>query len=541
MNNTFHSLNGAPALLALAVMPHLLASALAAATITVKNTKDAGTGSLRQAIQNASPGDTINFSVAGTITLTSGELLVVKDLTIAGPGASSLAISGHTNSRVFEIGSNVRVSITGLTIRDGHAPDGATAGASGAHGGGIYNAGNLTLGACAVSSNSAGNGFSYVPRPGVYGSAGGPGGLGGGIYNGGTLALASCTISGNAGGVGGRGGNNLGGAAPVGGVGGLGGGIYNAGISTLTNCTLDSNTGGVGGVGGVRGSIATVSHGAPGGTGGAGGGAFNAGALSLIACTLSGNAAGAGGTGGNGHYGGQGGVGGGGGAICNAASAPAVTLRNSLAALNQAGTGGAGAPGAGVPGTEGTAGTGPDLCGAFTSQAHNLAGQADGSTGLTNGVNSDLAGSTAAPLNPSLGPLQNNGGPTLTIALLASSPALNSGDDTLLGAPFNLTTDQRGLPRKSGAHVDIGAFESQVGALVAQEPVRMLLPPQLPNQPFGLTVVAPPGTTGTIEVSADLRTWTTLTNFAASPEGTFEFNDYSAAGLPQRFYRVAAP
>ena len=170
-----------------------------------------------------------------------------------------------------------------------------------------------------------------------------------------------------------------------------------------------------------------------------------------------------------------------------------------------------------------------------------MVGQADGSTGLTNNVNSDLAGSTAVPLDPKLGPLQNNGGPTLTIALLAGSPALNAGDDALLGAPFNLTTDQRGLPRKSGAHVDIGAFESQVGVLVAQGPVQMLPHPQLPNQPFGLTVVATPGMTGRIEASTDLRTWTTLTNIAISPEGTCAFTDYSAAGFPQRFYRITAP
>ena len=66
MNSSFHSLKGAPALLALAVINHLLTSSLIAATITVTSSQDAGTGSLRQAIQNAAPGDTINLSVAGT-------------------------------------------------------------------------------------------------------------------------------------------------------------------------------------------------------------------------------------------------------------------------------------------------------------------------------------------------------------------------------------------------------------------------------------------------------------------------------------------
>jgi hypothetical protein len=65
--------------------------------------------------------------------------------------------------------------------------------------------------------------------------------------------------------------------------------------------------------------------------------------------------------------------------------------------------------------------------------------------------------------NPKLGPLQNNGGPTFTMALLAGSPAIDAGDDSVLGSPLFLTTDQRGpgFPRKSGTHVDIGAFEVQ--------------------------------------------------------------------------------
>ncbi|HEY6332562.1 MAG TPA: choice-of-anchor Q domain-containing protein [Blastocatellia bacterium] len=79
---------------------------------------------------------------------------------------------------------------------------------------------------------------------------------------------------------------------------------------------------------------------------------------------------------------------------------------------------------------------------------HNFVG--DGSLGGT------LTG------NPMLGPLQNNGGPTATMALLTGSRAIDAGDDSVLGPPFDLTTDQRGVgfARKSGAHVDIGAYES---------------------------------------------------------------------------------
>ena len=55
-----------------------------AATITVTNTNDSGPGSLRQALTMANDGDTITFAVTGTITLTSGGLLIAKNVTISG-------------------------------------------------------------------------------------------------------------------------------------------------------------------------------------------------------------------------------------------------------------------------------------------------------------------------------------------------------------------------------------------------------------------------------------------------------------------------
>ena len=74
-----------------------------AATITVTNLNDSGSGSLRQSIADATPGDTINFSVTGIITLASGELNIDKDLTIEGPGVNKLSISGNNSSRVINI------------------------------------------------------------------------------------------------------------------------------------------------------------------------------------------------------------------------------------------------------------------------------------------------------------------------------------------------------------------------------------------------------------------------------------------------------
>ncbi len=75
-----------------------------AATITVTNLNDSGPGSLRQALADANSGDEINFSVTGTITLTSGELAVSeKYVTISGPGANLLAVSRPNTAPCFPI------------------------------------------------------------------------------------------------------------------------------------------------------------------------------------------------------------------------------------------------------------------------------------------------------------------------------------------------------------------------------------------------------------------------------------------------------
>ena len=145
----------------------------------VTNTNDAGAGSLRQALLDSSDGHTIFFAAAlngGTITLTTGELLVDKSVQILGPGADQLAVSGNNASRVFHIASGKTVTISGLTIRNGLA--------SGARGGGIYNDhATLTLTNSTLSGNSAE--------------------FGGGIFNDGdagsaTLTVTDSTVSGNA-------------------------------------------------------------------------------------------------------------------------------------------------------------------------------------------------------------------------------------------------------------------------------------------------------------------------------------------------------
>ena len=188
----------------------LIALSTQAATITVTNTNDSGAGSLRQALANANDGDTIRFGITGTITLTTGELLVAKSVTISGPGAASLTVDGNLADRVFHVSSGVTAIIVGLTITSGNAQnDGPNTG------GGIYNDhATLAVDNCTVSGNYAGYG-------------------GGGVHNSsGTLTVTNSTFSGNS-------------ANYLFGV-GSGGGIFNEGYDgnatlTVTNSTFSGN------------------------------------------------------------------------------------------------------------------------------------------------------------------------------------------------------------------------------------------------------------------------------------------------------------
>jgi hypothetical protein len=144
----------------------------------------------------------------------------------------------------------------------------------------------------------------------------------------------------------------------------------------------------------------------------------------------------------------------------------ATVFRNTIIAGNQIG----------VPDPR----QGPDVEGALMSQGYNLVGQTDGSSGWRG---TDLQGTSANPLDPMLGPLQDNGGPTPTHALLLGGPALGAGD------PANLMTlDQRGTVRAGflGTPTDIGAFEAEPATQL-----RLVAPASVPaGRPFDLTVVA---------------------------------------------------
>jgi hypothetical protein len=187
-----------------------------AASLVVTTLANSGTGSLRTAIAIANTGDVISFAVNGTITNLTGELLIGRNLDIVGPGPTNLAVSGNNASRVFNVAAGASVNLSGLTICNGHARDGAagrnsvTPGWPGDDGGGMYNSGTLALTNCVITrcrSGQGGAGFGYekfTSTPGC--SDGGPGGNGGGIYNAGTLTLVACALSYNTNGSGGSGG-----------------------------------------------------------------------------------------------------------------------------------------------------------------------------------------------------------------------------------------------------------------------------------------------------------------------------------------------
>jgi hypothetical protein len=173
----------------------------------VENTQDNGTGSLRAAIGQAGTNDTIFFDAAlfsgsahRTMTLTSGVLDITKALTIVGPAANLLTISGNHTQGVFNVtaGSpSLPVTLFDLTIADGSSSTGGT---------GIANGGTLTLSHGTISGNTAH--------------------FAGGISNSykGTMTLVGCTVSGNT-------------ATRT-----AGGGISNYGTMTLRDCTVADNS-----------------------------------------------------------------------------------------------------------------------------------------------------------------------------------------------------------------------------------------------------------------------------------------------------------
>jgi CSLREA domain-containing protein len=408
---------------------------------------------LRAAIEEANmltcgPID-INFSgVTSPITLNSELPAINHNVNINGPSSSLLTVMRSTAAGTADFGiltvNNTTVNISRLTISGGSGDgggiflDGGTltltnslisGNTSSFMGGGIFQAGGvIALTNTTVSGNRAsfGGGIAISSGSLTLSNSRVIGNLstsyGSGIFNGnsGTVTLMNSTVSSNLSSIFGGGIYNDNGTTLIltsstvsGNIANQGGGILNWGTTTLTNSTVSANK-----------------------ASSFGGGLYNGGTLTLTNSTVTGNCSTATGsncstvTGNNST---------GGGIYNDPGGTALVYLKDTLIANNTAG------------------GTGPDLNGTFNSQDYNFIGNTSGAT-FTGTIAHNITGA-----NPLLGPLQNNGGPTLTHALLPGSPAIDAGNSAL-------TTDQRGQPRPlddpivanaaGGNSSDIGAYES---------------------------------------------------------------------------------
>ena len=382
----------------------------------VHSVEEARLHDVGQALADAQNGDAIQFDPAlngHTISLSSGELVINKNVSINGPGPELLGITRSQNAPPFgiiHIMPSHTVAIQGLTISGGLGPKGGPSGW-----GGIYNEqGTLTLDSCTVEGNlcfCSGAGIintgtltvSHTTIRNNFGDFGG-----GGISNGGTLTITNSVVRYN----------SCGNPGAL--IAGHGGGIFNGGTAAIVSSTIDDNMAGGGSVGGgiysAEAGHLTISNSTISGNfaGQDGGGVYNVSPLIITNSTLSGNGATR-----------QG------GGIINFAT---LEIGNTILK-----TGSSGANIVSNPGT-------------VTSHGYNLSSD-NGSGFLT-------APGDQINTNPMLGPLQDNGGPTFTHALLPGSPAINAGDPNFTPPPF---TDQRGpgYARVFNGRIDIGSFEAQ--------------------------------------------------------------------------------
>jgi hypothetical protein len=319
-----------------------------------------GMGDLRWCIvESLFRADTINFSVTGTINLTSALPTFTRSVSIVGPGANLMTVRRDTGGfyGIFTVATGAMVGISGLTISNGIA--------SVPSGGGIRNSGTLTVTSCVISENSGAGIFNdgklTVNNSTISSNSARD------IDNRGIAAVSNCTISGN--------------------TANLGGGIYNgfasgsnSGILTVNNSTISGNKGNFGG--GIDSlGITTVSNSTISGNGAYSGGGISStrGTLTVTNSTIAGNSAL---VSGGGIY---------------------LSTNNLMHARNTI-----------IAGNTGPAG--PDVYGNVGSQGHNLIGNPQDATGF---VDTDIL-----HVNPLLGPLRDNGGPTFTMALLPGSPAI---------------------------------------------------------------------------------------------------------------------
>lgn len=221
---------------------------------TLMDSAVAGSGSLRDAIASTPAGGVVDFQpgLSGTITLTQGQLLINKNLTINGPSANFMTVNGNLASRIFDLASPATtVSISGLTITGGSP--------AAASGGGIRVGPNVLLNItnCLIKGNIAGTG-----------------GFGGGLQVNGSINMLNCTVVSNAAAAGGginitAGPNTFvnctitGNSTSGSGSSSTGGGLMNGGAAStlITNCTIANNTsvGAGGGIFVTNGSVSLLN------------------------------------------------------------------------------------------------------------------------------------------------------------------------------------------------------------------------------------------------------------------------------------------
>ncbi|WP_420628152.1 carbohydrate binding domain-containing protein [Candidatus Leptofilum sp.] len=356
--------------------------------LTVTTLADSGEGSLREAVELIAPDGTITFDpslAGGTIALSSGQLDVVRSMTIDGSGAPGLTVSGSNASRVFQVAAGAEVSINSLTVADGVGSP---------QGGGILNYGVLNLDNVTVMNNTESSGGAPDFQFG-----------GGGIYNGdgATLNMTNSAVMNN---------STLG--QPGGGI----YGFFNSSIN-LTNSTVSGNVAGDV-AGGLRtlGNATIVNSTISGNTSTAwhGGAMFSTdGTVTILNSTIVGNSAPDGTAGGL--------------MVATFGAAVNVTVQNSLIADN---------------GTYNCQVEGDPATAVLTSLGNNVVTGASCAA-----VGSDII---VAPGGAGVDVLADNGGSTLTHALLAGSVAIDAANTAVCP-----TADQRGITRDAAC--DIGAFE----------------------------------------------------------------------------------
>ena len=367
--------------------------------VGVSNANSTGVGSLRQALVTAAGighgtvvFDPLFFSVPRTISPgANGELVITSDVVIAGPTAPTarLSISGENADRVFRIAP---VGSATVEFRNLDIINGSTAG---------YAAGNRFGAGVALTGLSNLMMTGCVIRNCAALTQSGAVDVGVGA----TLAASECTFSTNSAGTTGGAITNLGEIAITRSTfnnntaGTEGAALANAGNGTLTNCTFSNNR--ANNNGGAIYNLTAASD-----------------VLTLTHCTLTLNRSNDDNTGG-----------GNGGGIRLVSGI--VNVRNTI-----------------IYGNDALGNNQDDISGAFSSLGNNLIGTADGATGFTHGVNGDLVGA-----NPHLGPLQFNGGSTMTHALRIGSAAIDTATAVAVGA-----IDQRFMRRNAGPP-DIGAYE----------------------------------------------------------------------------------